>query len=276
MLNCMHCTCAPEFACRRSVVLAELRRYHQLRRQSHHWSVRVLSSTLHDPRHRQRPTEAMPIEQHRCRRLSPGFPIGAKTSSNTPTIVQCITVGSACPAGFTLPLYNGAARVECRPNIGCVYTNYGTKITNGTSDDPIGCLIDGATECPFVAFRSASNNFKIDFCRDVASCPTTTSHTVPAQSSTAVVPRACLTLGSPTQACPDIPGLSFPLEVVDAKPNQPCGSATLLCTDTRVVRCLPAASTCPLGFGLQLFKNPNGPASTPELVECRCADYQLS
>lgn len=206
----------------------------------------------------------------------PGFPIGAKTSSNTPTIVQCITVGSACPAGFTLPLYNGAARVECRPNIGCVYTNYGTKITNGTSDDPIGCLIDGATECPFVAFRSASNNFKIDFCRDVASCPTTTSHTVPAQSSTAVVPRACLTLGSPTQACPDIPGLSFPLEVVDAKPNQPCGSATLLCTDTRVVRCLPAASTCPLGFGLQLFKNPNGPASTPELVECRCADYQLS
>jgi hypothetical protein len=94
-------------------------------------------------------------------------------------------------------------------------------------------------------------------------------------SSTAVVPRACLTLNpnvggaTPAQACPDVTGLSFPLELVSATPNDPCGGATP-CTATRTVRCMPAASTCPFPFTLQLFRSPSAaPAATPELVECR-------
>jgi hypothetical protein len=69
-----------------------------------------------------------------------------------------------------------------------------------------------------------------------------------------------------------VPNLSFPLEVMLTAPTdigpQPCGGLQT-CLATRAVKCLPAASTCPPLYGLQLFRNPNGPASTPELVECR-------
>jgi hypothetical protein len=124
----------------------------------------------------------------------------------------------------------------------------------------------------------------LDKCQNVISCPTWSSST--SQYTVAVYPvvtaarrqagqlkpSLCLTLNPTSQACPDVPGVSFPIEVTAADPssNPTCGGGTQ-CSSTRTVQCMPRTATaCPGPYTLGLFQNPGGDISkTPELVECR-------
>jgi hypothetical protein len=142
----------------------------------------------------------------------------------------------------------------------------------------IGCVNATSNACPFVAFRSASNNFAVmERCVDTTSCPvataTTAAYTVPALAPGDSTPSACLTLGS-TNTCPDIEGLRFPVEVMFAEPTSPvCGSSAQPCTliSVRAVQCLAPNATCPTGYTLRLWRNSpaTNNSATPVLAECR-------
>jgi hypothetical protein len=110
----------------------------------------------------------------------------------------------------------------------------------------------------------------------VTACPAFSAsnilHTVPAlpvNATSATVPRACLTLGTP-QSCPNTTALLFPLPVTFNEPaSPPCGTNTSVCTNVRTVQCMAPGSSCPSPYTLRLFRNPSGVGSTPVLAECR-------
>jgi hypothetical protein len=144
-----------------------------------------------------------------------------------------------------------------------------TKVDNSL----IGCANATANACPFVAYRTAPG-WTLDRCVDTTSCPAYSAggnqfYTVPAMAAGSSVPSACLTLAS-NQACPEVDGLQFPIEVMYTEPTSPVCGGAVACTTTRAVQCMGVNSTCPSGFNLRLFKNPNNNATaTPQLVECR-------
>jgi hypothetical protein len=94
----------------------------------------------------------------------------------------------------------------------------------------------------------------------VTACPAfsanNTFHTVPAlpvNATSATVPLACLTLGTP-QSCPNTTALLFPLPVTFNEPvSPPCGTNTSVCAPTYALcnawhLIHPAPALIPCGF----------------------------
>jgi hypothetical protein len=211
-----------------------------------------------------------------------GFPIAVRNGTDAPVTEKCITTDSACPAGY-LVLYNGipAVRQECRLNQGgCIFSGFSLAVTTA-NNSVIGCANATNNDCPFTAFRSypqgGSNVWALDKCQAVVNCPswnsTNSQYTVAVYSEvTQTKPSLCLMLNPSSQACPDVTGLSFPIEVTSAEPSSSptCGGSTQ-CTTSRTVQCMPRTATaCPSNYTLEVYQNPGGDVSkTPELVECR-------
>lgn len=195
------------------------------------------------------------------------FPVPAKTADTTPVTVQCVSTASACPAGYPLAQYSGnpSVRQECRPGANCNFNGFSMIITDA-SGAVIGCVNPASGACPFVATR-LSPNWSMQSCSKITSC----SGSVPALATDGTL-IACLVLGS-NQACPDVAGLSFPIEVTYSAPTTPtvCGGS-VTCTNSTTISCLAVGSTCPAAYSWTIFNSPGGNiTTTPVLAECRFA-----
>lgn len=202
------------------------------------------------------------------------FPVEVKTSATVPTIEQCITTASACPADYPLALYNGnpSVRQECRPGNSCNYGGFSMIITNANGQ-VIGCVDANSNACPYVATRTAATSWSMQACSNITTC----TGSVPALATDGKL-MACLVLGA-NQACPDVTGLSFPIEVTYSAPLTPtiCGSTAVPCTNSTTLSCLATGSSCPATYSWTIFNSPGGNVSaTPVLAECRTATSNCS
>uniref|UniRef100_A0A383VUW5 Uncharacterized protein n=1 Tax=Tetradesmus obliquus TaxID=3088 RepID=A0A383VUW5_TETOB len=192
------------------------------------------------------------------------------------TLISC-TLGTTCPG--TAPV---AVKITDGTTVKCITTNTPCPDTSPVAvkdqvGSTTGCIITD-TFCPDTAPVAIKNQagFTTDCISTDTPCPISNSLIFYSGSPSVriecrVNPGGCNVPFFSRQACPvsaTTSQLNYPVEVMLTDPSG-CGGATGTCTTSRVIACYAPGTDCPAEYSLRFYSNPNGPDSTPELVECR-------